>query len=192
VIGRIIPVAFGVIFALSGAIGPIYGQNFGAKRYDRVLRAFTDGLIFTSVFVAFVTVVLFVAQGSIIDIFALRGEGAALTALFCTWLAPSFAFTGVMFVANAAFNNLGRPRLATSFNWGRATFGTIPFVSMGAALGGAPGIIIGHSAGALLFGIGAIWIGYRVIRRLDRLPPPDPSPPLSPRRPLWPFTSRRI
>ncbi len=41
------PVAFGVLFALSGALGPIVGQNFGAGRIDRVRRAFLDGLIFT-------------------------------------------------------------------------------------------------------------------------------------------------
>lgn len=31
VVGRVIPVAFGIVFALSGAIGPIFGQNFGAR-----------------------------------------------------------------------------------------------------------------------------------------------------------------
>jgi Na+-driven multidrug efflux pump len=38
VIGRIVPLAFGAIFALSGSIGPILGQNFGAERFDRVRR----------------------------------------------------------------------------------------------------------------------------------------------------------
>ena len=33
VIGRLIPVCFAVIFALSGAVGPIIGQNFGAERF---------------------------------------------------------------------------------------------------------------------------------------------------------------
>ena len=38
VIGRLTPVCFAVIFALSGAVGPIIGQNFGAERMDRVKR----------------------------------------------------------------------------------------------------------------------------------------------------------
>lgn len=46
IVSRIMPVAFGVIFALSGAIGPIMGQNFGAGQQDRVRGAFRDGLIF--------------------------------------------------------------------------------------------------------------------------------------------------
>ena len=36
IVGRIVPVAFGVMFALSGAIGPIIGQNAGAGQAARV------------------------------------------------------------------------------------------------------------------------------------------------------------
>ena len=31
--------------------------------------------------------------------------------------AGAFVFTGMMFVANAAFNNLGRPVYSTLINW---------------------------------------------------------------------------
>ncbi|WP_051348133.1 MATE family efflux transporter [Candidatus Photodesmus anomalopis] len=36
VISRLVPVCFSAIFALSGAIGPIIGQNFGADKFDRI------------------------------------------------------------------------------------------------------------------------------------------------------------
>ncbi len=192
VVGRLIPVAFGVIFALSGAIGPIYGQNFGAGKFDRVRRAYTDGLVFTTIFVIAVSGVLYGVQDFIIASFSLTGEGAALTAIFCTWLALTFGFAGVLYVTNAAFNNLGRPKLATAFNWGRATLGTIPFVYAGAYVAGAPGILAGYFIGGVVFGVASIWVGYRVIDQLGRAPPPADGPPLNPRRPLWPFSSRRI
>ena len=51
IIGRIVPVAFGVIFALSGAVGPIIGQNFGARRYDRLQSTMRDSLTVTTVYV---------------------------------------------------------------------------------------------------------------------------------------------
>ena len=44
VIPRIIPVAFGLLFARSGAIGPIVGQNFGARRFDRIRSTVRDSL----------------------------------------------------------------------------------------------------------------------------------------------------
>jgi putative MATE family efflux protein len=45
IIDRVSPVAFGVIFALTGSIGPIIGQNFGAGKLDRVRRALTDSFL---------------------------------------------------------------------------------------------------------------------------------------------------
>ncbi|MEL6875624.1 MAG: MATE family efflux transporter, partial [Pseudomonadota bacterium] len=36
VMGRITPVAFCLLFSLSGAVGPIIGQNFGAGKFDRI------------------------------------------------------------------------------------------------------------------------------------------------------------
>jgi len=44
--GRLTPVAFGILFALSGAVGPIFGQNLGAGRMDRVRRTYTDAILF--------------------------------------------------------------------------------------------------------------------------------------------------
>ena len=38
IINRLVPVAFGVIFSLSSAVGPIIGQNYGAGEFGRVRR----------------------------------------------------------------------------------------------------------------------------------------------------------
>ncbi|MDG4951582.1 hypothetical protein NLM59_11690, partial [Weeksellaceae bacterium KMM 9724] len=67
-------------------------------------------------------------------------------------IALLYFFNGVIFVANAAFNNLGRPFLSTWVNWGRHTLGTVPFVMAGAALVGAPGVLIGQAVGGIVFG----------------------------------------
>ncbi len=41
VIGRIMPVSFALIFSLSGAIGPIIGQNFGGRALGSDHSVFT-------------------------------------------------------------------------------------------------------------------------------------------------------
>ncbi len=51
IVARMTPVAFGVLFALSGAVGPIIGQNHGGGRPDRVRRTFADALLFTAIVV---------------------------------------------------------------------------------------------------------------------------------------------
>lgn len=165
-IGRIIPVAFGAIYALSGSIGPILGQNYGAGEMARMKRAFTLSLWVTAAFTALAWLPMAVLAESIAASVRATGEAAALIVLFCRWLSPLFVFLGALFVANAAFNTLGRAPMSTVLNWGRATIGTIPFVAAGGALGGAGGALAGWMAGGIAFGLIAVWLCYRHMEAL--------------------------
>lgn len=167
IVGRIIPVAFGAIFALSGAIGPILGQNYGAGRIDGVQRAFLDALAVILVYTAVVWAILFVARDPIVALFAAQGDAASLVILFCTYVAASFIFNGVLFVANASFNNLGYATYSTVFNWGKATIGTLPFVWVGATYGGAAGVLIGQALGSVVFGLAAVITAYITMQKLE-------------------------
>lgn len=166
VIGRIIPVAFGVIFALSGAVGPILGQNYGAKLFPRITQAMRDALLFTLCYVLVVCALLALAAGGIADLFGTTGEARSIIIFFCHFVAISFLFNGGLFVANAAFNNLGFAFYSTMLNWGRSTLGVIPFVWVGAHYYGAKGVIAGWGLGAIVFGIVAVIIAFRVIAKL--------------------------
>ncbi|MCP4821721.1 MAG: MATE family efflux transporter [Shimia sp.] len=170
VIGRLMPVAFSVIFALSGAIGPIIGQNFGAGKTDRVRGAYLAGLQFTAVYVLLMSAVLFLLRAPIGDLFQAQGETRALIYLFCGPLASASVFNGVIFVSNASFNNLGYPIYSTWVNWGRHTIGTLPFAMLGGQIAGASGVLLGQAAGGLIFA-GVSWV--MVNRVFGKLPKPD-------------------
>ena len=165
--GRLTPVAFGVIFALSGAMGPIIGQNFGAGRMDRVRRAFLDGLIFTGVVIVAVSALLFVLRGPIADLFQAEGLTRGLVFLFCGPLALLWFFNGVIFVSNAVCNNLGRPFWSTVVNWGRHTVGTVPLALWLGGMWGAPGVLVGQALGGVVFGFLAVWLALRAIGAPD-------------------------
>lgn len=173
VINRLIPVAFSVILALSGAIGPIIGQNFGAARLDRVREAFLDGILFVAVYVFAVAGLLYLLRAEIAAVFDLQEAGLTLLLLFCGPLALASFFNGVIFVANASFNNLGHPGYSTWVNWGRHTLGTWPFAIWGAQSWGAPGVLIGQAAGGAVFAAIAAFLAVRVMARPDA-PPADP------------------
>ncbi len=166
IIGRVIPVAFGATYALSGSIGPVIGQNYGARNFDRMHETLTKALWVMMGFTAVAWLALALLAGPIVTLFHAEGEAAALILLFCRWLAPLFVFLGASFLANAAFNTLGRPHVSTALNWGRATIGTVPFVMAGGSLGGAPGALAGNMIGAAPFGIVAVWLCYRLVARL--------------------------
>jgi putative MATE family efflux protein len=173
IISRLVFVAFGALWALSGAVGPVLGQNFGAREFSRVRRALTDSLILTVAYVAVISVALFFARNSIAALFGAKEDDAALVVFFCTYLAATFAFTGSLFVANAAFNNLGYPMLSTAFNWGLATAGVIPLVWLGGRYAGAEGALAGYYLASIPTGIVAILVCYRVIGRLGATPPAE-------------------
>ena len=181
IVDRIVPVAFGAVFALSGSVAPIIGQNFGARRFDRVRRTLAESLRVVTVYVVLMWGALYFLQDALVRLFAAQGLAADLVRLFCTWLGGGFLFTGALFVANAAFNNLGFPLLSTLFNWGRATLGTIPFATAGAALAGAQGVAVGYALGSVVFGVVAAATAFHVTAHLDRVPG-EPAPP------LWRFT----
>ena len=168
IIDRLVPVAFGVIFALSGAVGPVLGQNLGAKLFGRVRRTMSDSFLLTFLYCAAVWFILFLASGLIVGIFNANAETARYVRFFCTWGVGAWVFLGFLFVANAGFNNLGQPLLSTVFNWGRATLGTIPFVTLGAQRGGVEGGMIGIALGALIFGAGALAAAYFTTNRLAK------------------------
>lgn len=167
IIGRIIPLAFAATFSLSGAVGPILAQNYGAGLLDRVSQTMWDSLKFISVYVALMWALLAVSQGFIVEVFGASGDSEELIRTFCTYIAGLFSLTGILFVANAAFNNLGNPVLSTTFNWGRATIGIVPFVWVGQNWGPA-GVMAGWSIGGGIFGLIAIIVCFRSLKTLPQ------------------------
>ena len=164
IVGRLTPVAFAIVFALTGAIGPVIGQNFGAGQSDRVARAFRDGLIFTAAVVVGVSGLLYLARPALVLLFNLEGPSLTLVFLFAGPLSLMWFFNGLIFVSNAACNNMGHPFYSTLVNWGRHTVGTIPFVIVFSAWLGASGVLIGQAVGGVVFGVIAMIVALRLMR----------------------------
>ena len=160
VIGRLIPVCFAFVFSLSGSVGPILGQNFGAGSWARVQRALSDAHLINIAFCVAMSVLLLIGQNIIINLFKFDGQAADLIILFCNFIAISFIFNGMLFVSNAALNNLGSPRISSALNVGKASIGTVPFVLVGAHFWQAGGVLIGQAIGSVLFGV----LGYAMVK----------------------------
>ena len=168
VLGRLTPVCFGFVFSLSGAIGPILGQNFGARQWDRIERTLSDSLLIMVVFCTGMSALLWLVQDFVINAFKLNSQAADIVSLFCTYLAITFVFNGMLFAANATFNNLNSPRLASALNVGKATIGTIPFVMLGSYYWQAHGVLIGQAVGSVLFGVLGYWMALVKVKRMRK------------------------
>jgi putative MATE family efflux protein len=168
ILDRLVPVAFGVVFALSASIGPILGQNLGAGSFDRVRGAMRDAFVFCGAYTLSAWLLLILFRNHIPLVFGVEGPTARYVAFFCLVGGLAWVFIGLVLVSNAAFNNLGFPLYSTAFNWGRATLGTVPLAWLGAHYHGVEGAITGLVGGSLVFGLAAVWTVFRAIKGLEQ------------------------
>lgn len=167
VINRLAPLVFCVIFAISGAVGPIIGQNFGAEEFGRVRETIKKSLIFTVGYAAIAWILLIFSTEIIGAQFNLGTEGMALLNTFALVVTPLFFFNGALFISNAAFNNLDRPTWSTMLNWGKNTIGVLPFVWLGSEWAGAGGVLVGQSIGGIFFAIAGVVLAFKLTRTYE-------------------------
>jgi Na+-driven multidrug efflux pump len=170
VVGRLTVVVFGGVFALSGAIGGIFGQNFGAGQFDRVRGTYRDALLFCFGYTMVAWGLFVLATPYVIAAFGLTGQGAAVLRAFTFVGVGGFVFIGALFVSNAAFNNLGVPGRSTLVNWLKDGVLSWPAAAGLATIFGAPGVIYGQAVAGVVMGLVAAiwgWIYVRGLRGVD-------------------------
>lgn len=168
IIGRLIPVSFGMMFALSGAVGPIIGQNYGAGQFARVRKVLNESLKFMISYTLVVALFLSMAQEMIVNLFHAQNQSAEIIRIFCQYIAISFLFSGITFIAMTYLNNLGYAKYATFLNVAKMTLGTIPFVTLGAFYFQAPGILYGQAVGNSIFGIFSLLLTYKIMSNIEK------------------------
>lgn len=152
ILGRVIPVAFAGLFALSGAIGPIIGQNAGAHLFVRVRATLLNAVMVNIAYCLTIWLILYFSRDWIVALFSAEAVTAELINFYCVYLAGLFIFNGLLFTSNASFNNLNKAHYATVFNFSRALLGTIPLVYWLSGEYGAFGVLAGELLGSVVFG----------------------------------------
>lgn len=179
VVGRLTVVAFGGIFSLSGAIGGIFGQNYGARQYDRLRSTYRDALLFGIFYTLVTWVLLIFVSDLVIAGFGLTPQGAEIVHAFAYFGAGGFIFASALFVSISAFNALGRPTWSTMINWLRDGILTLPLGLFMAGWFGATGVIFAQATASMIVGLLSAVLGWRYVVGLSRqnLPELDLDPP---------------
>lgn len=141
------------LFALSGSIGPITGQNGGAGHGDRVREAFAKSFLFCAGWGVSIAVILFFAGDFLAPVFLPSEGGQAIAEQY--WDIAPFAVAGygIAMAASAGFNGLGRPLYGVAINAARGLVLIAPLAWLGGVLGGATGVIWGVFAANLIIGV---------------------------------------
>ncbi len=186
VVTRLVVLGFSGIIALAVAVGGIFGQNYGARRLERVEATFRDSVAFGVAYALAAWGVLWFGTDIVVWAFGMSGEGARIVRAFCRLGAGGFVLASAAYVATAAFNNLGRPIWGMILNWSRAGLavpamlfllvGTLGGQAIVFSLGG-PGVVYAYALGSSLAGVVGGFLGWRFVKDLagDRATPDPPA-----------------
>ncbi|MFK7876625.1 MAG: MATE family efflux transporter [Paracoccaceae bacterium] len=175
VVGRLTVLVFGGIFALSGAIGGIFGQNFGAAQMERLRSTYRNAMIFCGIYTGVAWILLAGAGPFVARAFELDGQGADVLRAFTQIGVGGFVFIGALFVSNAAFNNLGKPGRSTVLNWINHGLLSWPIAIFLAGIFGAPGVIYGQTVAGVVSGLLAALWGWHYLQRIQPEAGLDPA-----------------
>lgn len=180
VVSRIDAFAQVFFFAMSAVIGPIVGQNLGARLHDRIRLALREGFAFCMMFGALLAIVLAIFGPSLVGLFADDPRVVLIGAIYLLVVPIGYGASGVIMVANAALNGMGRPLPAITITTVRMVGLTIPLAYLGNWLIGVEGIFVAMSASTLVTGLIAfVWI-RRIAHGLVDKPATDLEPEAEP------------
>lgn len=152
---RIEPLALIVFYALSGVIGPFFGQNYGAGRVERLNEALRVLTFFCLGFGLLLALLLGVFGAEIARLFGDHPEVVSITAAYFMIVPISYGAYGLVMSVNAAFNGLGRPWPAMVISAGRVFYIYLPLAWLGQHWWGMIGIFIATAFANLALGIWA-------------------------------------
>ncbi len=167
VIGRITPVLFAGLYGLSGAIGPVASQNFGANQIHRVHETLYAGIRFVVIYVVPITIMMYLLHGYLADIFSLDDAAAELLQFYATFIVGSYVLFGLQLTANPLFTVLRHPGYTTISNIGRDLLLAIPLILLFSTLFGAKGVLAGQALANAIAGIAACGFANWMLNRIE-------------------------
>ena len=95
----------------STALGTYVGQNYGAKKYDRIAKGYKVTIVLASIVGIFATLLLIFGRTPLFSIFIKEPEAIALGADYLFILGLSQLFMCIEITTAGAFNGLGRTEI---------------------------------------------------------------------------------
>ncbi|MFT5013473.1 MAG: putative MATE family efflux protein [Patiriisocius sp.] len=146
------------LFALSASIGPFVGQNWGADRRDRANDAMKLTFTWAMLWGFAISAIFFFAHEPIGRLFDDNPEVTAYTSFYLMIVPFSYGAWGVLMMASATFNSLGKPLFSTTMSLVRMFALYVPLAFIGQHYWGAYGIFGAAAASNIIMGLlGFLW-----------------------------------
>ena len=97
---------------ISSGLGPLVGQNYGARNYVRVQDAIKSSNFLAFIWVAFVTIVTFLFSDSLSRLFSTNEVVIGVSSFYLRVIVISILFSGIFLNINSALNVIGKSKFA--------------------------------------------------------------------------------
>ncbi len=159
---RIESVAVMILFALSASIGPFVGQNWGAKEAERVREGLRVTYQFCIGWGLLIAIPLLIFGTSLSSLFDSSDSVIGTSALYLAIVPWSYGLWGVLMMASASFNALGKPLPSTALSFSRMFLLYLPLALFLNQLYGYHGIFIATAISNAAMGmLGYLWFKRR-------------------------------
>ena len=160
-VSRVEAMAFVIIMALAVGMSPVLGQNWGAKRFDRVHETLKIALSFAVIWSLFIALILGVFARQIGSLFSDDSDVIRIAALFF-WMVPiSYAAGNLVPGWGSAFNAIGYPQRSFLMLFVKLFVLQIPLAWAGHLWFGVPGVFGAIAVTNLVTGLGFHFLNRR-------------------------------
>lgn len=169
---RVEAVALVAIIALSSALTPFVGQNYGAGNSLRIRHSIRMVLTFAMACELLIAALLFLFGDSVAAIFTEDADTKSAIHWYLLLVPISYGFQGVVILSCSALNALHRPLYGTMISVLRLFALTVPSAWLGAYYYGMPGLFAGITIANVIAGVATtLWM----IQRIPALSATEPN-----------------
>jgi Na+-driven multidrug efflux pump len=132
-----------ILMALSIGMAPIIGQNWGARKMDRVKETVKTALVFCVAWSVLMAAILSIFATPLSEVFSKDVAVQHYLALYFLIVPPTYFLGNLSNGWGSTFNAIGKPQISASMLFIKMIILTIPAAIIGYHLNGAVGVFIG-------------------------------------------------
>lgn len=100
-----------VVGGLNGAISSFVGQNFGAKKYERINEGYNKALTIGIIYALFVTLTFTLIPETLIKLFIREEKTIRIASEYLRIIGISQVFSTIEMISNGVFTGVGKPKI---------------------------------------------------------------------------------
>lgn len=109
-------ITYMVIGGLNGAVASFTGQNFGAKKYDRIHKGYQTALGIGGMYTLVMTGIFLVMPELIVRLFVSEASTIAIASSYLRIIALSQVFGATEMISNGLFTGIGKPKIPANIS----------------------------------------------------------------------------